>query len=197
MENKTLTFEDWLKAARDYAESKLTARLLDHTRGCVETARKLAARFGVDADKAAAASYLHDIAKTFSHKEQAAMARRMGMSEADIDAHPLPVLHGFLAAHIAKQELGIDDPDILQAIECHSTGCAGMSDLAKVVFVADYIELTRSFPGAEELRSHGHVTLDQLTLAVLRRKLKHLLDGAMVIDPRAFECLNDLKDRVE
>jgi HD superfamily phosphohydrolase YqeK len=100
-------------------------------------------------------------------------------------------LHGPLGALIAKKQLGIDDPEVLQAIEAHSTGCAGMCGVAKVVFVAVYIELTRSYPGATELRSHGHVTLDELTAAILERKLIHLMEKRKVIDPRALDFWND------
>jgi HD superfamily phosphohydrolase YqeK len=67
-----------------------------------------------------------------------------------------------------------------------------MSGIAKVVLIADYIEETRSFPGAEELRSHGAVTLDELTIAILRRKLNHLIEANKDIDPRAIALWNEL-----
>ena len=178
--------------AEEYAGRHLNGKLLEHTRGCADTARKLAHRFDIDEEKVVIASYLHDIAKIFSKERQSAMAREMGMSEAEIDSYPAAVLHGPLAALIAREELGIDDMEILQAIAAHSAGCAGMSAAAKVVFVADYIEMTRSFPGADELRSYGDVTLDELAIAILRRKLSQLIDANKNIDPRAVELWNEL-----
>lgn len=178
--------------AEEYAERHLNGRLLEHTRGCVDTARKLAHRFDVDEERVVIASYLHDIAKRFSKERQSAMAREMGMSDPEIDSYPAAVLHGPLAALIAREELGIDDKEILQAITAHSSGCAGMSAAAKVVFVADYIEMSRRFPGAEELRSHGNVTLDELTIAILRRKLSHLIEANKDIDLRGVELWNEL-----
>jgi predicted HD superfamily hydrolase involved in NAD metabolism len=146
----------------------------------------------VDEERARAASFLHDIAKMLPKTEQTALARELGMSEAELASYPIQVLHGPVAALIARKELGVDDSEVLQAIAAHSTGCAGMSGIAKVVLIADYIEETRSFPGAEELRSHGAVTLDELTIAILRRKLNHLIEANKDIDPRAIALWNEL-----
>jgi predicted HD superfamily hydrolase involved in NAD metabolism len=186
-----------LQAAKKYAERNLDGRLLEHTRGSVETARKLAHRFGLDEENAVIASYLHDIAKPLKKDRQIAMAGEMGMAQAEIDSYPLAVLHGPLGALIAQKELGIEDAEVLQAILAHSTGCAGMCDIAKVVFIADYIEETRSFPGAKELRSRGDVTLDEFTTAILRRKLNHLIEYNRDIDPRAIDLWNDLMKGME
>ena len=179
-------------AAKEYAEQNLDGRLLEHTRGCAETARKLAHRFALVEEKAVAASYLHDIAKAFPNDRQIAMAREMGMSDAEIDSYPPPVLHGPLAALMAKERLGIDDLEIIQAIAAHSTGCTGICEIGKAVFIADYIEQTRSFPGASELRSHGNLTLNEIATAILRRKLDHLIEENKVIDTRAIDFWNEL-----
>lgn len=178
--------------AKEYAEQNLGGKLLEHTRGCAETVQKLAHRFALAEKKAVAAAYLHDIAKMYRKDRQIAMARNLGMSEAEIDSYPLAVLHGPLAALIARDRLGIDDCEILEAIENHSTGCKGMHAIGKAVFIADYIEQTRSFPGASELRSHGDLTLNEIAAAILRRKLGHLIDENKRIDSRAIEFWNDL-----
>ncbi len=192
MAKQRLTSDEIARVAEEYAESHLDGRLLEHTRGSTESARKLAHRFDLDEEKVRAASYLHDIAKMLSKERQAAMARELGMSEAEVASYPIQVLHGPLASLIAREQLGIDDSETLQAIAAHSTGCAGMSGVARAVFIADYIEETRSFPGAEELRSHGNVTLDELTIAILRRKLNYLIEANKDIDPRSIELWNEL-----
>jgi predicted HD superfamily hydrolase involved in NAD metabolism len=182
----------YLDAARRYVERNLEGRLLEHTRGCVVTAEKLARKFGLDVDKAATASYLHDIAKSFSKERQVALALELGMPEDEIASYPPPVLHGSLSALVAQKELGIEDAEVLQAIVAHSTGCAGMCDIAKVVFIADYIEVTRRFPAADDLRSQGNITLNEFTRGILMRKVRHLVDKVRVIDTRAVDLWNDL-----
>ncbi len=180
------------RIAEEYACSNLNGRLLKHARGCAEMAQKLAQRFGLDAERAVTASYLHDIGKQFSREEQAALARKMDMSASEIRSYPPEVLHGPLGALIAKKQLGIDDPEVLQAVEAHSTGCPGMCGLAKVVFVADFIEPSRRFPGASELRSREHATLDKMAAAILKRKLIYLMEKRKVIDARALDFWNEL-----
>jgi predicted HD superfamily hydrolase involved in NAD metabolism len=192
MQKERETPQQYAVIAKEYAEQNLENQLLEHTRGCVETAGKLARRFTLAEDKAVAAAYLHDIAKAYPKDHQVAMSRELGMSDAEIESYPLPVLHGPLAARIAGKKLGIDDSEILQAIENHSTGCKGMSGIGKAVFIADYIEQTRSFPGASELRSHGNLTLDEIAAAIMRRKLDHLIEENKIIDARAIEFWNEL-----
>ena len=192
MQKQHEILQETVMVAKEYAEQNLDGRLLEHTRGCVETARKLARRFSLVEEKAVTASYLHDIAKAFANDRQIAMSREMGMSDAEIDSYPLAVLHGPLAALMAKDRLGIDDPEILQAVAAHSTGCAKMCAVAKAVFVADYIEETRSFPGASELRSHGSLILNEIATAILRRKLDHIIEENKVIDTRAIDFWNEL-----
>jgi predicted HD superfamily hydrolase involved in NAD metabolism len=186
------TLLEIVEIAKEYAEKNLDGPLLDHTLGCAETARKLARRFALVEEKAAAASYLHDIAKAFPKDRQVAMCRELGMTEAEIVSYPPPVLHGPLAALMAKDRFGIDDPEILQAIAAHSTGCTGICEIGKALFIADYIEHTRSFPGASELRSDGSLTLNEIVIAILRRKLDYLLKENKVVDPRAIEFWNEL-----
>lgn len=184
--------EGYSAAAKEFACERLDGRLFEHTCECANSAAKLARRFGLDGEKTVAAAYLHDIAKTIPKVEQAGVAREMGMSQQEIQSYPPPVLHGPLGALIAERQLGIDDPEILQAIRAHSSGCKSMCDVAKAVFIADYIEISRKFPGADELRSQGNVTLNELTAAILESKLRHLLEERRVIDPRAFELWNEL-----
>ena len=197
MQEKPHAAEAQTKIAKEYVEEKLDGQLLEHTLGCAETARRLADRFDVDAEKAAVASYLHDLAKSLPRTEQAVLARKMGMSAAEIGSYPPPVLHGPLSELIARKELGIDDPEVLQAVGAHSTGCARMCGVAKVVFVADYIEPTRTFPGSAELRSRRFASLDEAATAILKRKLQHLIAERRIIDPRAIECWNELMEKAE
>lgn len=57
------------------------------------------------------------------------------------------LLHAKLGAWMAENKYGVDDPEILSAITCHTTGKPGMSLLDKILYVADYIEPRRSKGG--------------------------------------------------
>ena len=47
---------------------------------------------------------------------------------------------------------GVDD-EIYNAIWWHTTGHAHMTLLEKVIYLADYIEPSRNFPGVDKLRA--------------------------------------------
>ncbi|GAB4342900.1 MAG: bis(5'-nucleosyl)-tetraphosphatase (symmetrical) YqeK [Candidatus Abyssubacteria bacterium] len=192
MQKEKLTPREYCKIAREHIQKKLSGALLKHVLGSAEMAGALAEKYGVNPDKAATAAYLHDLTKYLSLKEQIALAREMGMSDEEINSYPPAVLHGPLSAMVAMKDLGIDDAEVLQAITAHSSGCAGMGDVAKVVFISDYIEHTREFPGAAELRIRQHKNLDEAVISVLQHKLRHLVAEKRFIDPRALACWNEL-----
>lgn len=56
------------------------------------------------------------------------------------------MLHGKTAAAIARAEYHMPE-DICDAIACHTTGKNHMTLLDKILYLADYIEETRDFPG--------------------------------------------------
>ncbi len=57
------------------------------------------------------------------------------------------LLHALAAAIIAKEEMKIEDEDILNSVIYHTTGREDMSLLEKIIYIADYIEPSRDFPG--------------------------------------------------
>ncbi|MFW6022331.1 MAG: bis(5'-nucleosyl)-tetraphosphatase (symmetrical) YqeK [Halanaerobiaceae bacterium] len=63
------------------------------------------------------------------------------------------VLHAPISAHLSKYELGIDDPDVLEAIRYHTVGSPEMGIVAQVIFVADFIEPGRDFATADIVRA--------------------------------------------
>ena len=53
--------------------------------------------------------------------------------------------HQFIGEYILKNDFGINDQEILDAVKFHCTGAAKMSQLGMVVYAADKIEPTRQF----------------------------------------------------
>lgn len=101
---------------------------------------------GLDYDKVLLAGLFHDCAKALCH---------IPHSEAGVPSDSLgtPVEHQFLGAIVAKEQYGIDDQEVLEAIKYHTTGKKSMNDLQKLIFCADMLELGREYPEVEYLRS--------------------------------------------
>lgn len=155
---------------------------MHHTAGVIETALLLAHRYGIDPGKAFLAALLHDCAKSLSEAQ---------LLELSDDPNPiLPVLHAEAGAKIASSEYGIDDPEILQAIRLHTTGDRNMTGLDKIIYVADMIEPSRTYPGVEILRQE--TDLDQLTLLALRQSISFVQKKKQTVHPATYRAIIDL-----
>src|SRR5690606_33311273 len=100
--------------------------------------------------------------------------------------------HAPVGAYLVKKEIGITDEDILDAIRHHTTGRPGMTTLEKVVFLADYIEPNRSFPGVEEVREKAKKSLDEALVLSLQNTIRFLLSKNQLIYPQTVATYNDL-----
>ena len=172
-------FKDKVKA--DLKE-RLSARRYTHTLGVVEAAVKLAYMYGIDIDKAETAALLHDAEKEDSLEHMQSLADSMyGDSLApEIQANG-SLLHGYAAASYAAMAYDIFDKDILNAIAHHTTGAESMSPLEKVIFLADYIEDNRDFPGVEKLRKAAEKSLNKGVLAGYDMTIQYLLQEGKTI----------------
>ena len=91
---------------------------------------------------------------------------------------------------MVEKELGIHDEEILQAIRLHTTGAAKMTVLDKIIYVADYIEPGRHFPGVEIARELAFQSLDQAVAYETEHTLKYLINKKAPIYPKTIETYN-------
>lgn len=131
---------------------------LPHVLGTEKECLELAGIFGMsdaDREKLAFAALLHDITKSFSPEEheQFAESRHICLPAANTDSPK--TLHAVTGAYMAE-ELFPDDADetVFSAIRWHTTGKAGMTLTEKLMYLADFIEPTRTFPDCVRLRGY-------------------------------------------
>lgn len=170
----------------------LKPKRFEHTLAVCETGVLLAENYGVDEIKTAIACLLHDSGREFSGDQYLFKAREFGLPVDAVEEQQTILLHAKLGAYLAKEKYGVTDPEILEAITFHSTGKAGMSELAKIVFVADMIEPQRNFPGVDELRKLAYVNLDAAMLAGYDSTIMHLIRKGQLIHPACIEGRNEL-----
>ena len=89
-----------------------------------------------------------------------------------------------------EKELKITDPEILTAIKRHTTADVEMTTLDKIVFVADFIEPGRDFPGVEEARKVAFANLDDGVGFELAHTLDFLITNRKKIYPKTFAAYN-------
>ena len=100
------------------------------------------------------------------------------------------VWHGLVGVYKIREDLGLSDPEILRSIEIHTVGSAQMSDLDKVVYVADYIEPNRDFPGVEEAREIARISLNRAVAYETAHTVEHLAHKGLPIFPQTIETYN-------
>lgn len=165
-----------------------------HTLRVRDTALELAKIYEVDQEKAEVAGFLHDCAKIRDHDELIKAAKEAGLLLTKEMIKAPQIIHSYLGAIYARDLYGIEDEDILNAITYHTTGRANMSDLEKIIFLADYIEPMRNFDGVERARQLAKNDLDTAMYFALNNTLKFLVDHDTYIVPTTVTARNYYKE---
>lgn len=173
-----------------YLQDKLSVRRYEHVIGVKDTAVKLARTYGEDEEKALLAALLHDCAKNMVDSELLKLVKDYGYIPDKIEMQSPQLLHGRAAAIIAKNEMGIVDVSICDAVTYHTTGREGMALLEKIIYIADYIEPSRYFPGVEALRKESFTNLDRAMLMSLENTIKYIIDRGQLLHTNTIEARN-------
>lgn len=154
-----------------------------------QVSRDLAAKYDANVDKAGLAGLLHDYAKERSDEEFISEIKAKHL-DPDLLRYNNAIWHGIVGAEIIKDELGIADEDVLNAIRRHTVGSANMTQVDKCVFVADYIEPKRDFPGIDDARKYADKSLDSAVAYELKHSIEHLVNKNREIYPATFVSYN-------
>ena len=150
----------------EFVKSVLPEKRLIHTANVIACALDKAKPLNVDRDDVFTACTLHDVAKYL---------KREDYPLAEIpDDMPSAVVHAFLGEYVAREKLGIKNQDILNAIKYHTSGRENMSNLEKLVFVADMVEEGRTYDGVDELRKLYDVDFEKCFIECLKEEMIHL-----------------------
>jgi predicted HD superfamily hydrolase involved in NAD metabolism len=188
-----MEYKEEKKKIIKYLKKKIKQKRFEHTMGTASCAIEMAQIYGADAKRAEIAALLHDCAKELSDKAVRKKALSYGFPLDEMYNKNPQLLHGAAAALIAKDKFKIQDEDILEAVCYHTVPKPGMSDLAKIIYVADKIEPTRIFDDVKEIRDAiGKESLDKVFLMTLKRvKLSHILNNKP-LHPASLETYNDM-----
>ena len=180
-----------LARLRPVALSYLNHRRIPHVLGTEQEAIRLAVRWGADVDKARRAALLHDCTKRLNLEEQLSLCRQWALPLDGLEERELKLLHSRTGAEIAARVFG-EDPEVVSAIRWHTTGRAGMTLLEKVLYLADYIEPSRDFPGVEDLRRKCCEDLDGGLRMGLEMTIQEMTDRGLPIHRATLEARDAL-----
>lgn len=181
-----------LRLLRPCALSHLKGSRIPHVLGVEQEAARLALRYGADVEKARRAALLHDCTKRMSTEEHLALCREYGLEPDEMERTNGKLLHARTGAALAADLYGLDGEET-SAIRWHTTGKAGMTVLEKIIYIADYIEPTRSFPGVEELREKCDEDLDAGVRLGLEMTVRVVRQRGGLVHPATLAALDALK----
>lgn len=158
-----------------------------------------------------AAALLHDVTKELSDEEQLALLESYSVKPLPEELGSMPTIHALTAAIVIPDRFPeFADPRLIDAVRYHTTGRAGMSTFEKIIFLADYIDDTRTYPSCVELRDEffsAHPEkmkdgervrhLDRAALRSIDNTLSYLRSKERCIHPLTLEARADLKERIE
>ncbi|MCC9274697.1 MAG: bis(5'-nucleosyl)-tetraphosphatase (symmetrical) YqeK [Enterococcus aquimarinus] len=170
-------------------QMQMSEARFEHVLGVEQSAIALAKRYGCSVEKASIAALTHDYAKERSADEFRFIIENKGF-DLNLLRWGNAIWHGLVGAYFVEHELGITDHDILEAIRLHTTGAPQMSLLSKIIYVADYIEPGRDFPGVEEARRLAVLDLDQAVAFETKQTLQYLIGKNVPIYPKTIETYN-------
>ena len=167
---------------------------VNHVLGCRDTAIALARHWGANEVDAARAGLLHDITKALDGPRQLTLAGEYGIILSTFQQKNPKTLHALTGSLVAERLFGENDA-VVQAIRHHTTGKADMNTLEKIIYVADYMEPNRDFPGVEKLRELAFTDLDEALKLGLIMTLNLLHQQGSEVSPASREALAWLNEK--
>lgn len=189
-------------------EEALKERLDDygfeHSCGVSATACTLATLYGVDPTTALIAGLLHDWDRCIPNDILIIEAREFGIELDEVLLANPHLLHAHTGARSAEQYFSSREdveplsPEIVQAIAHHTVGSPSMSDLDMIVYIADMIEPSRSFPTVDTLREMaGTIALKALFLQCYQRTMEFLVTKRRLIHPDTLSVWNHYMSEID
>ena len=189
--------EEWKRLPMEQLEQVVVSLLkpnrVAHVLGCRDTAVALAKRWGADEQDAARAGLLHDVTKALDGPVQLTLCGGYSIMLDEFSTQNPKTLHALTGSLVAERIFG-ENEAVVAAIRSHTTGKAAMNTLEKIIYVADYMEPNRDFPGVEELRSLAETNLHKALKLGLEMTLAVLKARGSDISPESGDALRYLEE---
>ena len=183
-----ITINEQIVTFRKQLKSKLDTMRYEHSVSVSYTCIALAMRYGFSLEKAELAGLLHDCAKRYTDNELIARSQKHGLSLTESELKAPAVIHAKYGAWMARNKFGIQDEEILSAIQCHTTSKPGMGILDKILYIADYIEPRRDkASNLARMRYLAFQDLDQTMYEILAGTINYLKGKGGCIDPMTIQ----------
>ena len=179
-----------LHAIEEYLSKTLSEKRYVHSINTARYAEKLAAIYGYDGKKAYLAGLVHDCTREMDMKLQHQLLAALNIRVDELSYNTRELIHAYTAEYVIKNEFHIYDEEIIAATKFHTTGKEAMTLLEKIIFLADVIEPSRSFPGVDYIRRLAEKNLNEALIEAFDSSIRFLLGKRSLIHPNTFLARN-------
>ena len=174
-------------------ETLSTERYL-HSRSTALAAVDLCRRFGLNPADGYLAGIAHDLAKEMDNKQMLKIVKTAGYDISPLEEGKPNLLHGKSAAVLLRERFSIHNEDILEAVAYHTSGQENMHALAKVIYIADKTEFSRTIDPALR-KMCMEETLDNILFAVLEKNIQKLQAKGADLSKETILLINKIKEK--
>ena len=179
--------------ARAALAERLSERSYAHSVAVARTAAEVAEAYGVDPGEAYLGGLLHDWSRDDSAEQLLSEAERLGVELTEADKAVPYLLHARIGAAALRDRFPTLPESVIGAVERHTFGCPEMSDLDRVVYLADALEPGRDTHSARELRAEvGRMPLHELYARAYAASVENLVRTRRMIHPATVGAWNAL-----
>lgn len=199
-----------IKVLQYEVEKRLSHKRFMHTLNVAKASVKLS-EFCLPELKSEAeiAGLLHDVTKEYSDEMQLEIINRYGVILEEGERDFKAVIHSFTAPVIIQRDFPqFATPEILSAVYNHTIGSPDMRIFDEIIFLADYIEDSRTYASCVNLRNyvwsnmeegneaHNVHILHKACLKAINSTILNLLKLEMKIHPKNILTRNALLSKI-
>lgn len=169
---------------------RLSKKRFQHSMNVAEESFRLAERYGADKQRCYLAGMLHDIMKEDLPEKQKQYMLESGLSPDPAEIAAKSLWHGIAGGYYIREELGIDDEEIISAVRYHTVGCARMSLMEEIVFLADMISEDRHYKDIDKMRKYCYEDIDLAMSVALIYLISSVCGRCSAFPLSTFEAYN-------
>lgn len=177
--------------------SRLSEKRYHHSLCVAEEAKRLALKYGGDAEKCYLAGLLHDITKNAADNEHLKIFETFGIILSDVEKNAKKLWHAMSGSVYIENVLNIKDPELLDAVRYHTTAKAEMSLTAKILYLADFTSSDRDYEDVDEMRRLVDISLDKAFVYALEYSICDLVKQSRAVHPDTVSAYNDTVLKLE
>lgn len=168
-------------------ETKLSVKKsrYEHSKRVAKMCVQLCKKFNLDAKKGYLIGIAHDLCKDLPADQMILTAAKDGNPITDYDNRRPVLLHGRAAAVRMKEDFGIMDEQLLEAVAVHTSGKIGMNDYSKILLISDKAEPGRKFSTKEYRKVLFSLSLDDMLAKVLGENFDFVVKKGYEVFPES------------